>query len=115
MKELRANSQLSVSSVSVFELWYGVARSSRRESNAQKLEAFLANRIELLVFDHEDARFAGEVRAQMDAIGRPIGQYDLLIAGQALRHKLTLVTANAREFSRVRNLPYEDWSKISTA
>jgi tRNA(fMet)-specific endonuclease VapC len=111
MRELGANSQLSVSSVSVFELWYGVVKSSRRRSNAQKLTAFLANWINPLSFDGEDARFAGEIRAELESIGRRIGEYDLLIAGQALRHKMTLVTANAREFGRIKNLSREDWSK----
>ena len=111
LKELRANSLLSVSSVSVFELWYGVAKSARRPSNTQKLTAFLGSWVNLLSFDDEDARVAGELRTEMDAIGRPIGQYDLLIAGQALRHKMTVVTANAREFGRIRNLSWEDWSK----
>jgi tRNA(fMet)-specific endonuclease VapC len=111
LKELRANSLLSVSSVSAFELWYGVAKSARRPSNTQKLTAFLGSWVNLLSFDDEDARVAGELRTEMDAIGRPIGQYDLLIAGQALRHKMTVVTANAREFGRIRNLSWEDWSK----
>jgi tRNA(fMet)-specific endonuclease VapC len=112
MKELRAKSRLCVSSISAFELWYGVAKSARRQSNAQKLSAFLGSWISLLFFDDEDARNAGGLRAEMEAIGRPIGQYDLLIAGQALRHKMTLVTANVREFSRVKALSWEDWSKV---
>ena len=110
VKELGANSQLSVSSVSVFELWYGVVKSSRLQSNTQKLAAFLANWINPLSFDEEDARFAGEIRAELKSIGRRIGEYDLLIAGQALRHKMTLVTANAREFGRIKDLTWEDWS-----
>lgn len=109
-KELHSNSELSVSSVSVFELWYGVAKSTRRQSNTQKLGEFLANWINLLPFDREDARFAGELRIELESVGRPIGQYDLLIAGQALRHKMTLVTGNAREFRRIKGLSWEDWS-----
>lgn len=111
VKELNSNSKLFLSSVSTFELWYGVAKSPRRQSNTQKLSEFLANWINPLVFDPEDARFAGELRTELESIGRPIGQYDLLIAGQALRHKMTLVTANASEFGRVKNLSWEDWSR----
>ena len=111
VKELRANSELSVSSVSVFELWYGVAKSPRRQTNTQKLGEFLANWINQLEFDAEDARFAGELRGELESIGRPMGQYDLLIAGQALRHEMTLVTANTKEFGRVKNLSWEDWSR----
>jgi tRNA(fMet)-specific endonuclease VapC len=44
-------------------------------------------------------------------MGRPVGAYDLLIAGQALRHKMTVVTANTREFARIKNLQWEDWTK----
>lgn len=111
LKELRANSRLSVSSVSAFELWYGVAKSARRESNIRKLTAFLGSWVQLLSFDDEDAKVAGELRALLEATGRPIGQYDLLIAAQAQRHKVTLVTANTKEFSRVKGLVWEDWSK----
>lgn len=79
--------------------------------NAQLLFGFLSGPVHPLAFDEEDARFAGEVRAEMESIGRPVGDYDLLIAGQALRHKMTLVTANAREFGRIKTLSWEDWSK----
>ena len=65
----------------------------------------------LLAFEPEDAKVAGRVRAALEAVGKPIGAYDLLIAGQALRHQLTLITANAREFSRVKGLEWEDWAK----
>jgi len=58
-----------------------------------------------------DARSAGRVRAAWEAAGKPIGAYDLLIAGQALRHRVTLVTANANEFARVKGLVWEDWAK----
>lgn len=114
MSELRANSQFSLSSVSVFELWYGVGKSSKREWNGRKLTAFLANWIDRLAFDDEDARVAGEIRVDLETVGQRIGEYDLLIAGQALRHKMTLVTANVREFARVKDLLLEDWSKGSS-
>jgi len=111
MRELKAGSQLSVSSVSVFELWYGMEKSARRESNIRKLSAFLLNWVNTLAFDAEDARVAGRIRVELESIGRRIGEYDTLIAGQALRHGMTLVTANVKEFGRVKNLSWEDWSK----
>jgi tRNA(fMet)-specific endonuclease VapC len=110
-RELSQGSDVYASSVVVYELWYGVSKSQRREVNVQLLVGFLSGPVHRLVFDEEDARFAGELRAQMEIIGRPVGEYDLLIAGQALRHKMTLITANAREFSRIKNLSWEDWSK----
>jgi tRNA(fMet)-specific endonuclease VapC len=106
-----AQARVLVPAVVAFELWYGVATSARADANAQLLTTFLAGPLELLAFDDEDAKIAGGLRASLEAAGKPIGAYDLLIAGQALRHKLTLVTANSREFGRVKGLKWEDWGK----
>jgi len=100
-----------VPSIVSFELWYGVAKSSLKESNTKRLEAFFAGPIAVLPFDQDDARMAGSVRAALEISGKPLGAYDLLIAGQALRHKLTLVTANVSEFARVKGLIWQDWAK----
>jgi tRNA(fMet)-specific endonuclease VapC len=110
-KALAADAKVLVSSVAVFELWYGVAKSARPEANARLVETFFSGPVSLLAFEPEDAKVAGRVRAGLEAVGKPIGAYDLLIAGQALRHQLTLITANAREFSRVKGLEWEDWAK----
>jgi tRNA(fMet)-specific endonuclease VapC len=102
-----------VSSIVAFELWYGVSKSSQPETNRQRLGAFLAGAIAPLAFDDEDAQSAGAIRAALEAQGKPIGAYDLLIAGQALRRRYTLVTANVTEFARVKGLAWQDWSKPS--
>lgn len=107
---LEEDARIAVPSIVVFELWYGVGKSVRQEANTARLKTFLAGPIELLAFDDEDARIAGMVRAALEAAGTPIGAYDLLIAGQALRHKRTLITANVQEFSRVQGLSWEDWA-----
>jgi tRNA(fMet)-specific endonuclease VapC len=103
--------EINVSTVVAFELWYGVANSSRPDTNAARVEAFFAGPLHLLAFEEEDARAAGAIRGALEAAGRPLGAYDLLIAGQALRHKVTLVTASVREFSRVKGLAWEDWAR----
>jgi tRNA(fMet)-specific endonuclease VapC len=110
-RKLAQGSQVYISSVVVFELWYGVSKSQRPELNAHLLVGFLSGPVEQLAFDAEDARSAGELRAELEATGKPVGDYDLLIAGQALRHKMILVTASAREFGRIKKLSWEDWSK----
>ena len=61
----------------------------------------------------KDAHHAGEVRADLERIGKPIGAYDVLLAGQALRYGLTLVTANTRKFASVKGLRGHDWAKAS--
>ncbi|MFZ0284784.1 MAG: type II toxin-antitoxin system VapC family toxin [Terriglobales bacterium] len=110
-KKFDDEAKVFVSSVVAFELWYGVAKSARPTANAQLLTTFFAGPVGLLAFDDEDAKIAGAVRAGLEAAGKPIGAYDLLIAGQALRHKLTLVTASSREFGRVKGLEWEDWGR----
>ena len=71
---------IAVSSVVLFELWYGVARSERRSENAERLRVFLSADIGVFPFDEEDAKTAGDLRASLETAGRPIGSYDLLIA-----------------------------------
>jgi tRNA(fMet)-specific endonuclease VapC len=111
-RALKDGASVAVSAVVAFELWYG-AKSARRQANRQRLETFFAGPLELVAFDDEDARAAGEVRAALESAGTPIGAYDLLIAGQALRYDATLVTANTAEFSRIGDLRWEDWAAPS--
>jgi tRNA(fMet)-specific endonuclease VapC len=100
---------IAVSSIVLFELWCGVARSERQRENTERLRIFLSGSISVIAFDAEDAAMAGEVRAALEATGKPIGPCDLLIAAQALRLRATLVTANVSEFVRVRGLAWQDW------
>ena len=107
----RKGSRFFVPAVVAFELWYGVFKSARRQENATRCETFFAGPLEIVPFQAADARVAGELRAALEAAGKPIGAYDLLIAGQAVCHKMTLITANVSEFSRVKGLVWDDWSK----
>jgi tRNA(fMet)-specific endonuclease VapC len=101
---------VAVSSIVLYELWYGVARSTRRRENTERLRAFLSGGIEVVPFSEEDAATAGALRATLESAGTPIGPYDLLIAAQALRSGATLVTANVSEFARVPSLSWQDWT-----
>lgn len=112
LKELAAGAQLFVSWVVALELWYGVEKSLHKEANALRVKTFLAGQVTPLPFEEEDARIAGRIRVVAEAVGKPVGAYDLLIASQALRHEMTLVTANTREFARIKNLQWEDWTRI---
>ena len=101
---------IAVSSVALYELWYGVARSARRQENAERLRIFLSGGIAVSAFGEDDAMTAGELRATLEVAGTPIGPYDLLIAAQAVRGGATLVTANVAEFARVPSLQGQDWT-----
>jgi tRNA(fMet)-specific endonuclease VapC len=104
-----AGDAIIVSSIALFELWHGLGRSMQPERNAERLAIF-RDSVQILAFDEEDARIAGGIEAELRKLGTPIGPYDILMAGQALRRGWTLVTANVREFARVPALRWEDWT-----
>ena len=103
-------SAIAISSIVLFELWYGVAKSARPRRNAQRIVDFLSGPIEILPFEPADAEEAGDIRAALERGGTPIGPYDVLVAAQARRRDALLVTANEREFARVPRLKLEDWA-----
>ena len=101
---------IGISAIVLYELWYGVRKSSRPEANARQLGIFLTLDLEQWAFEPEDAEEAGDIRANLERAGTPIGAYDVLIAAQARRRKATLVTANTGEFERVLGLTTENWT-----
>ncbi len=106
---LTEGSRIHISAIVYSELWYGIFRSARPERNAARIADFMAYGVEILDFDEEDAREAGDIRAFLARAGTPIGPYDVLIAAQARRRDCMLVTADGSEFSRVPGLKIEDW------
>jgi len=84
--------------------------SAARERSRAALEIFLSAGFDQPPFDLDDAREAGEIRAELEAQGTPIGWHDTLIAAQARRRGATLVTSNTREFGRVPGLLVVDWA-----
>jgi tRNA(fMet)-specific endonuclease VapC len=109
-RALAERASITLSSVVLFELWYGVARAQNRRDNAERLRVFLSGDIQVAPFTEDDALTAGDLRAALAAAGAPIGPYDVLVAAQAFRSGATLVTANTREFARVEGLAWEDWT-----
>jgi tRNA(fMet)-specific endonuclease VapC len=101
---------VSISSITLAELQYGVAKSSDPTRHGALLANFLAP-IAILPFDGLGAEAYGKVRGDLDRAGKPIGPLDTLIASHALALGLTLVTNNEREFRRVSGLKVENWLK----
>lgn len=99
---------VAICDVVKYELYYGAYRSSRQQENLEILREFF-NEFVSLPFDGQAAAICGNIRAQLDALGTPIGAYDLQIAAIALANHLILVTHNVNEFSRVEGLTIEDW------
>ena len=102
---------IGLSMIVYHELMYGAAHSERRRANEEKIALFIAGGgLGLLPFDEADAREAADIRAYLRREATPIGPYDALIAGQARRAGVPLVTANGREFVRVPGLVVTDWA-----
>jgi len=101
--------EVSVSSITVFEMRHGAANSSRPDENNAVLDHFFSF-FTVLPFDETDAMASGKIRADLKRRGTPIGPFDTLIAGQALARDLVVVTNNRREFDRVEGLVVEDWT-----
>ncbi|MBQ0167943.1 MAG: type II toxin-antitoxin system VapC family toxin [Treponema sp.] len=99
-----------LSSVTIAELVYGVAKSRYQEQNRQNLVRFYTVIPKVLDFTSEDAEAFGVVRAYLEKEGTPIGLLDLQIASQALTRNLTVVTHNTSEFFRIPGLKVIDWS-----
>ena len=105
---LHNDSDIAISTISLFELEYGMGKSDNR-SKMDSYVASLCRRYSVFDFDRAVSLQAGVIRAVLDTRGTPIGPYDIQIAGIALSHNLTVVTRNVREFSRVPQLKVENW------
>ena len=103
-------SDIGVSAITLSELEYGVAKSTKPQQNKLALAEFLAP-IEILPYDDMAAQQYGELRADLERKGTPIGSLDMLIAAHALSLKCVLVTNDEIEFRRVPGLKVENWAK----
>jgi tRNA(fMet)-specific endonuclease VapC len=99
---------IGISSITVAELSYGVQKSQRRKQNQAALLQFMSPLV-IAEFDTEAAFSYGQIRAELERRGIPIGSLDTLIAGHAASMDVTLVTNNERELSQVPGLIVENW------
>jgi tRNA(fMet)-specific endonuclease VapC len=100
--------EVTISSITLSELHFGVSKSAQPEKNRAALDQFLLP-LEILAFDDVAAECYGRVRAALEGEGTPIGPLDTLIASHALSINAAIVTNNVREFSRVRGLRVLNW------
>jgi tRNA(fMet)-specific endonuclease VapC len=101
---------ITISSVVLHELRYGVLKSENPAKNIEKLGDFVDGLDGVDPFTAEDGELAGTIRAELAQRGEMIGPHDLLIAAHALRIGATIVTGNVREFQRVPGLAWADWT-----
>lgn len=103
-------SEFGISSITHAELQYGVEKSKNKNQNQSALDEFL---LPLTILPFHGQRLVacyGEIRALLESGGKTIGPLDMLIAAHALALNLTIVSNNIREFSRIPNLKYVNWT-----
>ena len=99
----RHHDQICISTITLMELVYGAEKSACSLKNLKVIEG-LTSRLEVLDFDSKAAEHAGQLRAELQRIGKTIGAYDFMIAGHARSLGLILITNNEREFLRLPGL-----------
>jgi len=102
--------QIAISTITIAELEYGIAKSKTiyKEKNKLALMQFLLP-FKILDFGQNDAYQYGRIRSDLQARGEPIGNMDMLLAAQAVSNNLILVTNNLREFKRISGIKLENW------
>ncbi len=100
---------IGISSITLSEMRYGVAKSKHSVKNAKALDEFIIP-LDIASFDKEAVLAYGDIRTTLEKTGTPIGAMDMLIAAHAVSMGVTLVTNNTREFSRIPTLDIVDWT-----
>ncbi len=101
--------QQFTSAVTVGELYYGIYKSARAGFYKEKLERVVWPRVRIVTFDRRAAEAYGRLRAELERLGQPLPDADLMIAAIGLTRSLVLVTGNVRHFARVKGLVVENW------
>ena len=104
----RLADQLCISAVTLAEIIYGAEKSARQIENIKVVEQFAA-RLDVLPFGERAATHYGQIRADLERAGRPIGLHDMMIGGHARSEGLTLVSNNVREFQHIEGLRVDNW------
>ena len=101
-------SELAMSVVTLGELQFGAEKSQSRERALDTI-ARLAEMVPVEALPLTAAAHYGQIRAELQQRGQPIGNNDLWLAAHARAQGWTLVTHNTREFVRVPGLEIENW------
>jgi len=100
---------MSISVVTLMELYYGAYKSQKWESNLAKIKS-IENSIEVLSLGKESVEIFGIQKAKLEKLGTPLDDFDLIQAACAMTHNLTLVTNNTKHFERIEGLKLANWA-----
>jgi tRNA(fMet)-specific endonuclease VapC len=91
------------------EVEYGLQLNPARARKIEPVIREFLQGVAILPYERPDAIATAAIRSALSKRGTPIGPYDIMIAGTAVRHGLVMVTSNVEEFKRIDGLLIEDW------
>jgi len=100
---------LYTASICIMELRYGALRMKNGEDLWAKIQTRIVSKLQIIPFSYKEALKAAEILHELYSVGRPIGIEDIMIASIALSNRLIVISGNIKHFSRVPNLPVENW------
>lgn len=101
----RTDDQFCVAAVTVAELWHGVERASgtHKVKRRQFLEGVLGV-LPVVAYTEQTAYEHARIWAELEASGKMIGFYDVIVAATALERGDAVATFNKRHFAQVKGL-----------
>ena len=99
--------KVAISEITLAELYYGVEKSRKRETNLGVIERFASKITIIPIFSA--IRIYAKEKARLKQKGTIISDLDLLIGATALANNMIMVTRNVREFDRLENTQIENW------
>ena len=101
---------INVSAITLMELYYGAYKSQKIANNLAKVKA-IENSLEIIPVNREMVEIFGVLKSDLEKVGKPLDDFDLILAATAMSHNLIIVTNNEKHFGRIDGLKMENWSK----
>lgn len=101
---------IRISAVTLMELYYGAYKSQKVANNLAKIKT-IENTLEIIPVSRELVEIFGVLKSDLEKVGTPLDDFDLILASTAMSHNLTIVTNNVKHFGRIDGLKMENWSK----
>ncbi len=99
-----------ISVITYGELIYGAKKSAHPTKNIATTNR-IAELFPIIDINRGIIEVFADLKTKLELAGTKIGDMDLMIAATAIYMNLSLVTNNARHFSRIEDLQVEDWRK----
>ncbi len=101
---------IKISAVTLMELYYGAYKSKQVANNLAKIKT-IESALEIIPVNREMVEIFGVLKSDLEKVGKPLDDFDLILASTAMSHNLTLITNNEKHFGRIHGLKMENWSR----